>query len=388
MPRRARHPDDDDALFALDPNLHPHCIPLAGTADDPSLLHVRGIGGAPARARPISAHAPVTGIEPLPIDAIRTLSRESLSTWIDHLRAAGVQGHRITSPDIHRQLDAAARRPIDTAICSLLDPDPTTDLQARWARRHPDALLAGVLLLGRIVGATKLMIVADRAGPAGALARDLPPRRGAIEPQITWLDHVYPLSHPSILLNELLKRRLRPGMLTPMAGTLVFDAVIAVAVGRLALAGEPMTRVPVWCVDESGIRGRIAPIGTRLADLLISTGHAGRMTTALRCGALLRDDPADASELVGPGELIVRLISPAEPTSPEACIRCGWCRDVCPVRALPAGILEAAQRSTSPPDDWGLGACIECGLCDYVCPSRLPLLTTIRSLRRPIGASA
>ncbi|HMO24933.1 MAG TPA: 4Fe-4S binding protein [Tepidisphaeraceae bacterium] len=388
MARAARHLVDDDALFALDPNLHPHCIPLPSPGDDPSLLHARGIGGGPVRARPISAHAPVSGIEPMPLDAIRTLSRESLSTWIVHLRSAGVQGHRVTSPDLQRQLETAARRPIDTAICNLLDPDPTTDLQARWARRHPDALLAGVLLLGRIVGATKLMIVADRAGPAGAIARDLPPRRGAIEPQITWLDHVYPLSHPSILLNELLKRRLRPGMLPPMAGAIVFDAVIAVAVGRLVLAGEPMTRVPVWCVDDQRVRGRIAPIGTRLADLLVSLGHAQRLTGALRCGPLLRAEPADPVELIGPGELIVRMQPGIDTPAPEACIRCGWCRDVCPVRALPAGILESAQRSTAPPEDWGLDACIECGLCDYVCPSRLPLLATIRSLRRSTGVSA
>ena len=33
-------------------------------------------------------------------------------------------------------------------------------------------------------------------------------------------------------------------------------------------------------------------------------------------------------------------------------------------------------------DRYGIDSCIECGICSYVCPSKLPLLASIREMRR------
>jgi electron transport complex protein RnfC len=82
---------------------------------------------------------------------------------------------------------------------------------------------------------------------------------------------------------------------------------------------------------------------------------------------------------VGTGELCLHLLTPVEPAEVEACIRCGWCADVCPTRVKPAWVLEAAQRGNDRLAHSGRAeACIECGLCDEVCPAHLPLLGAIR----------
>lgn len=63
----------------------------------------------------------------------------------------------------------------------------------------------------------------------------------------------------------------------------------------------------------------------------------------------------------------------------DACISCGQCLDICPLRLAPVDLkhliddqrLEEARQS-------GLEQCIDCGLCSWVCPSRIHLGHALR----------
>lgn len=66
----------------------------------------------------------------------------------------------------------------------------------------------------------------------------------------------------------------------------------------------------------------------------------------------------------------------------RACIGCGHCVEVCPVKILPqltyksvlAGEVEESL-------EHGLLDCVECGLCTYVCPSKIELFDTLKSAK-------
>ncbi|MCI2431097.1 RnfABCDGE type electron transport complex subunit C [Candidatus Acetothermia bacterium] len=67
----------------------------------------------------------------------------------------------------------------------------------------------------------------------------------------------------------------------------------------------------------------------------------------------------------------------------RACVRCGYCLDVCPQNLFPAMLGEyCANHLVSDALNIDLMACIECGLCAYVCPSKIPLLEQIREGKR------
>ncbi|MCS6903679.1 MAG: RnfABCDGE type electron transport complex subunit C [Candidatus Bipolaricaulota bacterium] len=67
----------------------------------------------------------------------------------------------------------------------------------------------------------------------------------------------------------------------------------------------------------------------------------------------------------------------------RACVRCGYCLDVCPQNLFPAMLGEyCANDLVSNAVEIDLMACIECGLCAYVCPSKIPLLEQIRKGKR------
>jgi electron transport complex protein RnfC len=360
-------------LHVREPTLVPGAVPIRLLGG--RLTHAVAAGDDPGAAPPAG--------DPLTLDAIRTLARDDLLQWTDRLRAAGVSADRRGSPDFSAQLDQVARRPIDVVVCNALDVDPTTTLQADWAVRQVESLYAGLLLLTRVSGASRCMVVVDsRAGARVAFDRPAG-SRGVLEPTVRRVRNVYPLADPTVLLYELLERRLRPGRLPTLVGVLMVDAVAAAAVGRLALAGEAPAHVPFEIVDHRHARRRslLVPIGARVADVLPAATFSPAPADLL-AGAVLRDERAAGDDVIGPGELLLHLLPPAGPVEAEPCVRSGWCYDVCPVLAHPAGLLEAAQRRDEDlAERFGLEACVECGLCSQVCPSRLPLLQSIRSLR-------
>lgn len=64
----------------------------------------------------------------------------------------------------------------------------------------------------------------------------------------------------------------------------------------------------------------------------------------------------------------------------KACIRCGFCAEVCPAKLLPQQ-LYAYTRSHNYQElkSHGLSDCIECGACAYICPSNIPLVQYYRA---------
>ena len=72
-----------------------------------------------------------------------------------------------------------------------------------------------------------------------------------------------------------------------------------------------------------------------------------------------------------------------------ACIRCGRCFAVCPIRLQPYLISDAVDVG-----DTGRAAqlhamdCVECGACTYICPARRQLLQNIRIGKNRIRGAA
>ena len=65
---------------------------------------------------------------------------------------------------------------------------------------------------------------------------------------------------------------------------------------------------------------------------------------------------------------------------PRACISCGYCEDVCPVRILPNLIHRFISRNMVDETVMNLGIhrCIDCNLCTYVCPSKIPVASLMK----------
>jgi Na+-transporting NADH:ubiquinone oxidoreductase subunit A len=66
----------------------------------------------------------------------------------------------------------------------------------------------------------------------------------------------------------------------------------------------------------------------------------------------------------------------------RACIACGYCADVCPVKIWPQMTFKSILAEEV--EEYlahGLLDCVECGLCSYVCPSKIELAATLQAAK-------
>jgi ferredoxin len=68
------------------------------------------------------------------------------------------------------------------------------------------------------------------------------------------------------------------------------------------------------------------------------------------------------------------------------CQKCLHCADICPAHIVPFMIASLFEREQiKEAVDFKPADCIECGLCSFVCPSGIPLLHSIRALKKKAG---
>lgn len=67
----------------------------------------------------------------------------------------------------------------------------------------------------------------------------------------------------------------------------------------------------------------------------------------------------------------------------RACVNCGSCASICPVRILPQFTFKClTANEIEEALEHGLLDCVECGLCTYVCPSKIELAETFRKAKQ------
>lgn len=298
----------------------------------------------------------------------------SRADLIGKLDSLGLQFDRTTCPDLASQLLQSANRPIDFVVCNALDAEPTARLNGVTLAQFPHEVMSGVKILLRATGAPRSQIVVDSAGPRASLSL----KRG--EDKLISIESAYPQMHPALLLSRLLKRQLAPGRLPIERGVLMVDPPAAFVIGRM-FAGNQSIALPTMLRDHRSNKTFAVMVGPdiKLSELIFAVGVSLDQRTLTIGGETLRRLRVDLATIAAKLDPVIHICPAEAPAHTEACVRCNWCADVCPVSVLPMLVLEAAQTNDAAlAERAGARRCIDCGLCDYVCPSRLPLTGAIR----------
>ncbi len=140
-------------------------------------------------------------------------------------------------------------------------------------------------------------------------------------------------------------------------------------------------------------RNYLALIGTPVAHLLELAGY----------------DPGNTDRLIIGGPMMGFMIEHAQvpvvkttncviaaganevpaPHQEQACIRCGYCVEACPMGLLPQQLFWFSKnKEFDKAALFNLPDCIECGACSYVCPSSIPLVQYYRFAKGEIRQQA
>jgi len=276
-------------------------------------------------------------------------------------------------------VERAVRKDCDVLIANVMEGQPYVTAGHRLLAEHGEDVIRGLAIIGRAIGARRLMLAVDR--------RWTDDYRSLIGPAQAYkvariaLTHKYPTGADPLLVKVLTRRQMPVGAATTDVGAAVVNASACFAAYRWVACGQPATHRVVTVSGERIAKGGNfwTPLGMSCQALAGTDDrliHGGPMV-GLRC-------PAGAA--VGATTDAVLAVAEAPASSSTPCIRCGWCTDLCPSRLNVAALnddfelslLDHARRS-------GTVACIECGICSYVCPARLPLTRRVQELKKAIA---
>ncbi len=353
---------------------------------------------------------------------VATIAGDGSAQWTP------LEGHspdwRAASPESLRELalrSGAAALPVQTehlVVQAAEDEPHSANPEVLLQAWSVEALVEGLAILARAFPGVRLHLALHRRRHALAARIEEAAGRQGLPLRLYALAGKYPEAHRAVLLPALLGAGGRgPGDSWAASRAAVLDLQALFHLRDAMALGKPMLE-RVVALAGTGFARRphlVARIGTPLGELVqpyLSGGHESRLVlNSLIGGAAASTEsplPAEAGVLIAVPENregnFLEFASPGLasdsrsltfaagllplPKKPDtnlhgehrACISCGFCEDVCPVRILPHILHRYVQKNVI--DEtlvrFQIFRCIDCNLCSYVCTSKIPLARFMR----------
>lgn len=322
---------------------------------------------------------------------LRPPAARDLSDFIAACRTSAIVDMDSGSTPLWEKLDAAHDYYIDDIIIDGTESEPYLTADYHTVLEHPDDIIVGVELLETYIESKRIHICINEDKPealsklAKLFAED---EQVIIHP----MKSRYPQGAEPVLLKSVLDLIPAKGQEVSKLGAVILNVSTLAKLGEFFIDGMPLTSRLVT-VDGSAIakpQCLDVPIGTPVEHVIKQCGgfsvDPGRVIIG---GPLSGQTVMDAELPILGGNNAVLAFDERDCLIPAAseCIRCGRCKNVCPVGIDPTVFERAAELSD--PDEAGrmlclagAGFCIDCGACTYICPSHRPLAAACSEGRR------
>jgi electron transport complex protein RnfC len=301
----------------------------------------------------------------------------------ERIRGAGVVGMGGATFPAHVKLSPPAEKPIDTLIINGVECEPYLTADHRLMLEEPQRILAGIAVIRKILGVSKVYIGIEANKPDAIKVMDQASAGTGIE--VVALPVKFPQGAEKQLIKAITGREVPSGGLPMDVGLVVQNVGTAAAIQDAVCCGRPLidricTVTGPGVVEAKNLRVRI---GTPLAQLVkFCGGLTGDPAKIIMGGPMMgmTQLSLDVPATRGTSGLLLFREGDLQLSPEGPCIRCGRCVRVCPVHLLPTAIAAYARLGRiEEAEAYGAMDCIECGCCTYICPATIPLVQSIRS---------
>ncbi len=312
---------------------------------------------------------------------ISTLSPEML---VGAVQEAGIVGQGGGILPTHAKMRVPDGGAIDTVIANGCDCEPELTTDHRLMIEQPAAVLRGLAVVRKALGAERAIIGIDANKPDAveALSRLT---READRVEVRVVKTRYPQGAEKVLIKSLLNREVPAGGLPSDVGVAVFNVATLAQIGELLPQRQGLIERIITVTGE-GIEkpgNYLVPLGTPVRHVLACVGLKPGNTRIVFGGPMMGTAISSWDTPITKGVSGILVIPGGDTTSrgeERPCIKCGACLDVCPVHLNPCylGQLARVRDYERMAEQYHLMDCFECGCCSYVCPADIPLVQHFR----------
>jgi electron transport complex protein RnfC len=275
---------------------------------------------------------------------------------------------------------------VDTVLVNAAECEPYITSDHRMMVDHTELVISGIDHLRngmfQYLENAKFKICIEKNKPdAIAALKEAAAGKDYIE--IVELKAIYPQGAKQVMLYNATGRVSIAGKRFPYFGAIIINVSSLAKMAEYLNTGMPLVE-RIVTVDGPAVENPmnlIAPIGTRISELLTYTGLKATP------GKVVVGGPMNGNAVCSVDDPIVKVSNSLlvfdEKSSvlpdPSVCIRCGRCIDKCPINiSVPNVDIALKEKDEDRRAELliktGVRQCVDCGCCSYVCPAHRHLL--------------
>ena len=326
-------------------------------------------------------------IQPRTAEQVAALQPQEL---IEIIRQAGIVGMGGATFPTHVKLSGGIGK-VDTVIINAGECEPYIVADDRLCREMPELIVEGTKIIMKIFGVDTAHIALENNKPQAVQAL-----KAAVAGTTLTVD-VFPAMYPQGAEKQMIQavtgRQVPSGALPAAVGCAVFNVATAKAIYDAVYLGMPLIKRVVTVSGDIAAEPKnlIVPIGTSFDELVQAVGVKEDPYKILAGGPMMGFSQFDMAVPVTKGTNAITILGRKNKFKVEhpACIRCGKCINVCPIKLMPVLMYKALfTNDVEEMKRTHMMDCIECGCCTYNCPARVPLVLGFRSGKQMIREQA